>query len=442
MVRPERVLVRARAVTAWGLLRMDNPRGFEEDRSGFDPSSDDDAVGLVAESKPAVGGDERRMHVRAYNHWVSLLDGRPYPSITNLDPAGIADFGPHSVLLDFTEGADDPKIAFLGRALRAECGIDGSVQRIADVPGRSLLSRLTDHYLQIIANRAPVGFEAEFVGTRGHTMMYRGILMPFSSDGTAIDFIYGVINWKEMVDAATQNGLETEVADALMSAPAPAESAPAWADGPGAVEAAVAAQIDAPGAPTQDLTLGGRLAAARDAADEVAAADGRSRSALYEALARAHDFALAAAADPDGYDAIRAAAGVTVQARAPMTAIAKLVFGAGADKARLTEFATVLTHAARAGVPAGTLAQYLAATEGGMKAVVAAERAHRNGSRQAVAPGTDAVDARPALATVHVPVGVSAGYVLLLGRVVGEHVEIVADATEPAAVARAIRRAA
>ncbi|WP_201362803.1 hypothetical protein, partial [Escherichia coli] len=63
---------------------------------------------------------------------------------------------------------------------------------------------LTDHYLQIIANRAPIGFEAEFVSTRGFNTMYRGILMPFSSDEDSIDFIYGVINWKELVDAETQ----------------------------------------------------------------------------------------------------------------------------------------------------------------------------------------------------------------------------------------------
>ena len=64
------------------------------------------------------------------------------------------------------------------------------------MPSRSLLSRLTDHYMQIIANRAPIGFEAEFVNQRGENICYRGILMPFSSDGDTIDFIYGVINWK------------------------------------------------------------------------------------------------------------------------------------------------------------------------------------------------------------------------------------------------------
>ncbi|KAK0358343.1 hypothetical protein LTR94_035804, partial [Friedmanniomyces endolithicus] len=111
------------------------------------------------------------MHVRAYNHWVSLLRDRPYPAIADLEPESIADFGPNSVLLDFSGGLDNPSIQFIGKALRDECGVDGPLARISDVPARSLLSRLTDHYLQIIANRAPIGFEAEFIGARGHTTL-------------------------------------------------------------------------------------------------------------------------------------------------------------------------------------------------------------------------------------------------------------------------------
>ncbi|MFL6747734.1 MAG: hypothetical protein ACJ8E6_03445, partial [Sphingomicrobium sp.] len=113
-----------------------------------------------------IGADERRMHVRAYNHWCSLLDGRDYPSIEDLDPGSIQDFGPHSVLLDFTEGSDNPATPYIGTAIREECGLTDDIKSISDVPGRSLLSRLTDHYMQIIANRAPVGFEAEFVNQR------------------------------------------------------------------------------------------------------------------------------------------------------------------------------------------------------------------------------------------------------------------------------------
>src|SRR3546814_14819794 len=115
------------------------------------------------------------MHVRAYNYWVSLLRGRPFPSVADLDPTSLNDFGPHSVLLDFTRDPTIPSIAYVGHALREEGGVEVQMATIADVPARSLLSRLTDHYFQIIANRAPIGFEAEFVNLLGNNPMLRGI---------------------------------------------------------------------------------------------------------------------------------------------------------------------------------------------------------------------------------------------------------------------------
>src|SRR3982751_1753842 len=167
---------------------------YREHSSDFDlPVSDTASADDVA---AAIGTDERRMHVRAYNYWVSLLEGRDFPSIEDLEPAHVSDFSAHSVLLDFTCGRDNPAMPYVGTAIRDECALDDDMRTIADVPSRSLLSRLTDHYMQIIANRAPVGFEAEFENPAGASICYRGILMPFSSDGDAIDFIYGVISWK------------------------------------------------------------------------------------------------------------------------------------------------------------------------------------------------------------------------------------------------------
>jgi hypothetical protein len=173
---------------------------YREHPSDFDlPSSSEPSS--VQDVAAAIGTDERRMHVRAYNYWVSLLDRRDFPSIEDLEPADVSDFAPNSVLLDFTCGRDNPAIPYIGGAIRDECGLDDDARTIADVPSRSLLSRLTDHYMQIIANRAPIGFEAEFANQRDETICYRGILMPFSSDGETIDFIYGVINWKQVAAA-------------------------------------------------------------------------------------------------------------------------------------------------------------------------------------------------------------------------------------------------
>ena len=222
---------------------MDSLRGLED--TGFDEVYEDDAI----EAPPVISESERRMQVRAYNYWVSLLGQRSFPSIEDLDPEEMNDFGANSVLLDFSMGLENPAVIYLGSALREECGITGTIERIDQVPTRSLLSRLTDHYLQIIANAAPVGFEAEFVNQRGADIMYRGILMPFSSNDETIDFIYGVINWKEMASQTMLDGLGEEIRGAL-SEPAAlrSNSAPIWSEGPSAT-----ADFDFDGDDAEDL---------------------------------------------------------------------------------------------------------------------------------------------------------------------------------------------
>ncbi|MGU3389753.1 PAS domain-containing protein [Sphingomonas sp. M1A8_2b] len=370
-----------------------NGRGATRSASG--PAQDATDAG-VNDVMFDLGGDERRMHVRAYNHWVSLLKGRPYPSIADLEPATITDFGPHSVLLDFSHGMGDPKIAYLGRALREECGLDGPIATIADVPSRSLLSRLTDHYLQIIANRAPIGFEAEFVSSRGCTTLYRGILMPFASGGETIDFIYGVINWKELADADLQSQLAAELDAAVRNGPqGSADIAPVWADGPsggfgmdqvddlGAVEPAVletVVPLTAIAGPNG--ALGEQLAMARESAAQMRAAEARSRAALHRALGRAHDLAVSADTNGDAYAAMLSAAlgsghvsGHVSGSTTPMEDIVTLVFGGDFDATRRAELASVLSHAKRHQVPVGGFASFLSGFGNDVSVVAAAERA-------------------------------------------------------------------
>ncbi|HET9356293.1 MAG TPA: hypothetical protein VFO42_09035 [Sphingomicrobium sp.] len=429
--------------------------------SGY-PGEYDDAVEATVESHDvaaAIGADERRMHVRAYNHWVSLLDGRDYPSIEDLDPASIVDFAPNSVLLDFTAGRDNPSTPYIGTAIRAECGIGEDIRQIAQVPSRSLLSRLTDHYMQIIANRAPVGFEAEFVNQRGETICYRGILMPFSSDGDTIDFIYGVINWKNVGETAAD--VPAEVEQARLE-PAAAETHIAWDDGPlaeaevtGTVAAEAEARID-PEAEDEDedlaitldddAGLADRLWAARESAEICRQADGRSRAALYRALAMAYDFAVAARRVPDDYAEILADAGVKPQSRAPMTAVVKLVFGIDYDKARLTEFAAALSNAEREGVDFGGFQAFVEGRSGGLKALVAAERLARRPDRKPDARGDEAraeLRRRDVLELASLPGDEE--FVLVLSRRMiggGSGYEPIALVEDSALIDRAIRRTA
>lgn len=594
-----------------------DPFGFAHAEEPEDDLSD---LGPLPPPSP-VGQDERRMQVRAYNHWASQLGTGNFPAITDLKPETLGDFGPYGILLYFggRRGIDDPMIRFLGEKLAEECneesGGDAQFKRLSDVPGRSLLSRITDHYLQILANQAPIGFEAEFTNQHGANVLYRGILMPWSSDGATIDYVFGVINWKEMADAATAEALLAAI-DAGFEAPVPpyqekdmdrmldlsgfaqdtggneptglptpsfgaasdveddfgadvrspfdladeadddeegydeegydedgndedGGEATEWGAGfsgfadeatvytvdygaqgletgeededfdgvvdpladdtaslglsslvsrsgrvkqsvllPGMAAAPIPAPVGAANAPapfaaasapspspsqaaadlTPRTTLEQRLraaipqaydagdppaplpraavfapasearqpdgepldldaaferpapaaqplldlaeeaepaaspfepageepdglydclAAARELAHTASSSEDRGRKALYQAVARAYDFSLEAAANPGDFSELLAENGLAVQDRAPMTPIVKLVFGADYDKTRLTEYATVLGYAHRTGLARGTLDTLLASTEGGLKGIVQAERQAR-----------------------------------------------------------------
>ncbi|MCC6829141.1 MAG: hypothetical protein IT550_13030 [Novosphingobium sp.] len=417
---------------------MDNLRGHPDNAEGLEAFAGEPIEDEPARELPPaiIGQDERRMQVRAYNLWASMLENRNFPPVEALSPGDLPDFGPWSVLLDFTGGMEDPVIRYLGEKLGAECGVGQAIERLSEVPPRSLLTRITDHYMQILANQAPIGFEAEFVNQRGATILYRGILLPFSSDDASIDFIYGVINWKELADQRTTDELLLEIDQALDARPglirrkAPLTE---WADSPvdddGVLDLVTPLEPDAPGhelplpsfglmsrrepghkvpidlsafhvgddaievevgfeediahyiaaqafdgEPAHDMALADWLASARALAEAARGSEDRSHQALYAAIGRAYDFSIAAEGAPQEFAALVADSGLAMQARAPLTPLVKLVFGADYDKTRLTEYAAALGHAQRLRLGQGTLADFLGAAPGGLKGVVNAER--------------------------------------------------------------------
>jgi hypothetical protein len=319
-----------------------------------DCGADEDLSYLSMESlfTPPGVEDERRMQVRAYNYWLSLVENGELPAVEELHPEEIADFGPNSVLVDLTLGIDRPAIVFLGDLLTEECGDEREIFALGDVPERSLLSRLTEHCLEVVATHSPVGFDAEFEGRSGATIYYRSILLPFSSNGTTVDFVFGVINWKEgAAQAAPLVALPTVLADDFV----PSDAAP---------------------------DLGALLAAARDAAGQARASEARSHDALYNAISITYDFFLGAEANPAGFEALQAG----MVHREPARAAAQLVFGPGHDRTRLSEIIALLTEARRLGLTHGQVQAWLAAAPGGIKALVAEIRRQRKGAADPGAP--------------------------------------------------------
>jgi hypothetical protein len=128
-----------------------------------------------------------------------------------------------------------------------------------------------------------------------------------------------------------------------------------------------------------------------------------------------------------------------------MTPVVKLVFGADYDKSRLTEFAAALSWARRQDLHAGAFRDYVESLDGGLKAMVQAERQARRPE-----PKPDPSEALRQALREAVPIAfadIDAGaeeFVLLVARNLGDgRVAIVAPAvSDKGLVDRVIRKSA
>lgn len=337
------------------------------------PSAAPREIGI--EPPPQIGC-ERRMHVNAYDYWLSLRRGRPLPAIADLEPGRLAAFAANSVLIDLAPPGWRPRIAFLGRALRREAGLAGESCPLHEVPAGSMLTALIHRVADITAHRAPLGFEAPMAagadGSGGDPTLYRGILLPFSAGGSRVDFVYGVVNWRmlAMVDDAAD--IVAAVGSALAGRAVPAPTTSPWGDA-AAAEAAVGARL-----PPQPLAQ--RLGAARTWAALAANDRVHGPATLHAALGAAYDLLLAATARPGGLAALGGPGAIDA------AAIVALVFGkdvAGRDAVR---YAAALDHAGRLGFGPGMLAALLDRYPGGIAALATAEARARRTVRHAPQP--------------------------------------------------------
>lgn len=143
---------------------------------------------------------ERRRHATVFNYWLSIRGDRPFPPIRDLDPLEISDAGPCSILLEVMGGGDDADIRHLGHALK-----DGNqkIERISEAARPSLLSCIANQLPIVASSRQPIAFEDNFPSGDSTTHCWI-TLLPFSSTGKWIDYVYGFVSLKGAGAAAEE----------------------------------------------------------------------------------------------------------------------------------------------------------------------------------------------------------------------------------------------
>ena len=172
----------------------------------MEPVENASAEALLSSLKTIDPG-ERRKHASVFNYWLSIRANRQFPPIRDLDPLEISDAGPWSVLLEMIGGGEDAVIRHFGQEIR--CGVEA--EKIGDAPNPSLLSCIHGKLPIVAACREAMAFEDSFETEEGKTRCWV-TLLPFSANGTWIDFVYGYVSLDAPASAVAEVPEMAEVA--------------------------------------------------------------------------------------------------------------------------------------------------------------------------------------------------------------------------------------
>ena len=154
----------------------------------MEPVENASAEALLSSLKTIRAAD-RRQHASVFNYWLSIRGHRQFPPIRDLDPLEISDAGPWSILLEMIGGGEDANVRHFGQAIRG----DLEIEKIGDAPSPSLLSCIRAKLPIVAACREAFAFEEEFETDEG-TRQCWVTLLPFSANGTWIDYVYGYVS--------------------------------------------------------------------------------------------------------------------------------------------------------------------------------------------------------------------------------------------------------
>ena len=164
----------------------------------MEPVENASAEALLSSLK-TIDPAERRKHASVFNYWLSIRGPRQFPPIRDLDPLEISDAGPWSILLEMIGGGEDAVVRHLGQ----EIGGGLQVEKIGDAPIPSLLACIHAKLPLVAACREAFAFEESYEGEDGPRRCWL-TLLPFSENGTRIDYVYGYVSLEGVTDGGEE----------------------------------------------------------------------------------------------------------------------------------------------------------------------------------------------------------------------------------------------
>lgn len=148
---------------------------------------------LSHRSEVSVADVEHPLLRRLLDYWHSKCAGRPMPARADLDPAEFRWALGHIVLIDVLPGeGSSPRFRYrlTGSTLTGRLRFDPGGQFMDNHPDVNVRRRLSSHCAEVVQRRHPLRLE-EVRDEAGKLWRYEVLTMPLSSDGLAVDMLFG-----------------------------------------------------------------------------------------------------------------------------------------------------------------------------------------------------------------------------------------------------------
>lgn len=147
----------------------------------------------------SAGGAHLRINERLREYWLSLCDGRKYPSESDIDPDQIKDIWPSCFLVRVSPPdaiEHGYKYTYLGMALIEAYGNDVTNEDISSRLIAPDSPPLVKKFDEVRTKGEPVVDESEFVNRNKIQVKYRSCMLPLGGASGAVDYIIGGMKWK------------------------------------------------------------------------------------------------------------------------------------------------------------------------------------------------------------------------------------------------------
>ena len=145
----------------------------------------------------SIDAAERRRHASVLNYWLSIRGDKDVAPIRDLDPLEISDAGPNSLLLELIGGGEDAEIKHVGDALKPYA----EVEHLSAAQRPSLLASIAGKLAIVAISRNFLAFEDQVPAGDG-TQTAWITLLPFSSTGVWVDYVYAFVSVESDVQSS------------------------------------------------------------------------------------------------------------------------------------------------------------------------------------------------------------------------------------------------